>query len=98
MKSPLGEFFTSTLLHSEMPKLYIILAFLSAIGLKVDTFLVQFYLPWSQTGNHISCFPLKIWWEIMEVYLNTLKKGFFEAVIIAKSESHQRVLILQIIV
>ena len=38
-----------TLLHSERPKLYSILAFLSAIGLK-EIFLERLQWPWEQTG------------------------------------------------
>ena len=37
--SPRSKFFHLTLLHSERPKLYTILAFLSAIGLRVDPIL-----------------------------------------------------------
>ena len=40
-----GKFLLLTLLHSEWPNLYGVLAVLSAIGLKVDLFLERFYCP-----------------------------------------------------
>ena len=59
------NFFSLTLLHSEQPKLYGVLAILSAIGLKVDPS-ERFHHPRNHKGSHKLCQPLqkmveKIW-------------------------------------
>ena len=56
-----SKFFPLTLMLSEMPKLYTILAFLSAIGLNIHPTLEGFHTPGKQIGRHKSCFPLQIW-------------------------------------
>ena len=53
-----STFFPLTLLHSEQPKLYGVLAVLSAIGLRLGPSFEGLYHPGKQTRSHKSCFPV----------------------------------------
>ena len=54
-----------TLLHSERPKLHAILAFLSAIGLKVDILFGRVSSFREANRNTQKSSPFEIWWENM---------------------------------
>ena len=65
------KFFPLTLLYSEKPKLYAILASLSGVGLRVYLSLEGFCYLGKQRGSHNICLPFKKWQKNMEVYTYT---------------------------
>ena len=54
-----SKFYPLTLLHSELPKCYRVLAILSAIGLRADPISEGLHQPRKQCGSDKSCLPLK---------------------------------------